>query len=218
MVSIKYIIRIYLAFIVFPIYGMSFHSKVPTLKSLAASVLKTRVLLPEELQGLIDINFQLKREGCYDVMYRACLLDLKNSYNYIQFLLNKTGNRASTFLIEAIKHNDKEVVKLLIKAGINVNLKYEPQSKTPLMYAAKRNNKKIVKLLLKAGANSLKWSYNKHKRKQVTAGCIAKKKNHALIKTLIEDNQDVRSTEKAVVFFAVAFVAIIVISASTLDY
>lgn len=54
-------------------------------------------------------------------------------------------------LIEAVKNNNVEELKLLIEKGADVNA-VTISGETALMMATKKNNKEIAELLIKAGA------------------------------------------------------------------
>lgn len=65
--------------------------------------------------------------------------------------LNKTYEPGYTPLCAAVKYQQLELIKYLIKT--NIDLQKMSNNKTPLMYAAKYGHLEIVKLLLQHGAN-----------------------------------------------------------------
>ena len=65
---------------------------------------------------------------------------------YIKLFENK-----ELYLINAIRINNLNKVKKLIKAGVDVN--YQESSNTALMWASSYSNIEIVKELIKAGAD-----------------------------------------------------------------
>jgi len=67
--------------------------------------------------------------------------DLENNHSY-----------SMTPLMVAVRNGNINAVKLLIKAGANVNAKSSPEESTPLMYASQRDWIDIMRMLLKAGA------------------------------------------------------------------
>jgi hypothetical protein len=56
-------------------------------------------------------------------------------------------------LAVAVAKNNLEIVEMLIKAGANLEAKYEENGMTPLLIAAQHGNTEMVKLLIDAGAN-----------------------------------------------------------------
>ena len=62
------------------------------------------------------------------------------------------NTKMKVLLMEAVKQNDVEAVRALIKAGADVKAK-NAKERTPLMEAVKQNNVEIVRILIEAGAN-----------------------------------------------------------------
>ncbi len=77
-------------------------------------------------------------------------LDLEYITNLL--LQGANINYKENFLIECIKINDIDAIKLFLKAGADINMS-DNDGLTPLIYATKLNNSKIVKLLILMGAD-----------------------------------------------------------------
>lgn len=77
---------------------------------------------------------------------------LKNRYNFTALEDTEEYN-GMTPLMVAARRGDERCVKLLLKAGADVNAKGKYGSDHPLAYAAQAGNLEVVKLLLDAGAN-----------------------------------------------------------------
>ncbi|MFC1478069.1 ankyrin repeat domain-containing protein [Candidatus Margulisiibacteriota bacterium] len=67
-------------------------------------------------------------------------------------ILLKEANNGKTALMVAAKRGRTEVVKLLIEAGADLNLK-NVEDRTALMIAAEKGHTEIIKLLIEAGAD-----------------------------------------------------------------
>jgi hypothetical protein len=75
--------------------------------------------------------------------------DMLSSNSRLLNIVNQYGN---TPLIVAVKNRHERIVKLLIRAGADIN-KVKDEGWTPLLYAASDGHDRIVKLLLDSGAN-----------------------------------------------------------------
>ena len=97
-----------------------------------------------------------------DKLSKKILHHIYNNYDadgfldldYITNLLLQGANinYKENFLIECIKINDIDAIKLFLKAGADINMS-DNDGLTPLIYAAKLNNSEIVKLLILMGAD-----------------------------------------------------------------
>ena len=117
----------------------------------------------------------------YKYKYKQALSnsELKKHYdreiNYIN--LNEIINENfETPLFQALRTEDVDIVKLLVKNGADVN-KENKDGNTPLIKACKKENKNIVKLLIEYGAD-------------------VNKENKNIVKLLIEYGADVNKENK----------------------
>lgn len=105
----------------------------------------------------VDLNWQNK----FDLntpLLKSTFLDFTN---FTARLLaaganpNIQGINGNTALLEAarIVHTGDKIIKLLLKAGANLNMYDDFSKKTPLMWAALYEHVQAVELLLDAGAN-----------------------------------------------------------------
>ncbi len=78
----------------------------------------------------------------------------KDDVSYIENLIKtkKLDMSLDNLLLESTRRNSKEIIKLLIKKGANIEVK-DDENWTPLMCAAHFNSKEVVELLLEKGAN-----------------------------------------------------------------
>lgn len=94
------------------------------------------------------------------IQNKALIIAAQNGHSkVVEFLLEKKAlidnthdRKKVTALFQAANHGHVEIVKLLIKAGADVNLPRH-DGISPLYQAAKRGYEKTVNLLIKAGAN-----------------------------------------------------------------
>lgn len=104
----------------------------------------------ELVQKLIDLGFDVNGSFKYPIQIfahdKVFSLFIKNGLDPNKRLLGDT-----TPLFLAIPWGKKEIVKMLIDLGANVNLK--AHNKTPLSLAAEKDQPEIVELLVKNGAN-----------------------------------------------------------------
>lgn len=99
---------------------------------------------------LTPLNFLLRNDIRRDreSLHKIALLLIEAGAD-----VNAMSSDRETALSLAIRDNDIELIKMLLKAGANINLPFGGKQTTPLMLAASGSSAKIVKLLLKAGAD-----------------------------------------------------------------
>jgi len=81
------------------------------------------------------------------------LLRPKSDEDIIRGLSKLSQKEKNERLIDASRNGRLEVIKLLIKAGADVNVKDKYEEYTPLIWASINNYLDIVKMLLEADAN-----------------------------------------------------------------
>ncbi len=94
------------------------------------------------------------RTCAYSVLSCACKL---NDLHMMKLLLEEGGDRNvslenSYIILDAVIHRNSDMVALLIKHGVDVNVKTDNQW-TPLFYAIKLDESEILRMLVDAGAN-----------------------------------------------------------------
>ena len=105
----------------------------------------------------VDLEEYAKSILMKDELFRAC--QTENWFDakiMIQFNLVKnvdfTTDKKTTALILAIKANCTELAKMLIEAGVNINVK-DNSDDTPLSLTASQNLPELANILIKCGAN-----------------------------------------------------------------
>jgi len=101
---------------------------------------------------LKHLNMLLTKAGWFNAINSGDL-DLIKIFIDNKFDINVTNNIGNTALVNEVKNNKINTVKLLLDAGADVNAKHVNSADTALDWAVEFNNTNIVKLLLKAGAN-----------------------------------------------------------------
>lgn len=127
------------------------------------------MLKPEEIreytsgacrkQNLPVLEF-MSRKGItpdYDACYESLARLSSPDKELIRWLTARSKIRNNPFYDASLLHlaagnNNVEIVRMLIKTGVDVNVK-DKSDQTPLHYAAGKNNREIAGLLIKAGAD-----------------------------------------------------------------
>lgn len=126
--------------------------------------------------------------------FTAMTLAVKEGYIEIVELLYEAGACFSDdVVILATEKVNKELVKLLIKLGANVNGKDEDK-RTALMYAVEKENEELIKLLVSSGADI----NNVDKHGSTVLRYAVEKKNKGLIKLLVSLGADLNINYKSV--------------------
>jgi len=143
---------------------------------------------------IFDRNFIIKM--LYHYKHHECMSDeqlkksISNEINKInKDELNTAGN---TPLIVACEKNNKDIVKILIKNGANINMKNQ-DGLTALFYACEKEKIEIAKLLFDNGADINKTS--RYGDTPLLTAC--KKKNEVIAQYLIDKGDDIHKRNKS---------------------
>ncbi len=104
---------------------------------------------------MIKVKRQILSELLNEVKYSNDSKKLRKSLENAQKLeidLNSKIYRGRTLLHYAVKRNNKNIIRLLIKQGLNPNI-CDDDYNTPLHYAISKNNYVAVKELIKKNAD-----------------------------------------------------------------
>lgn len=104
--------------------------------------------------------------------------------------LNSHDNNGWTLLHYAVYDEDYELVELLLKNGVNINLQIN-RGMTPLILATRYENEEIIKLLLSYGAD-----VNIKDNKEKTAFDYAKLYRYTNIVKLLENTERIKIEEQ----------------------
>ena len=136
----------------------------------------------ELIKGGVDINITNKYgENALEVSVEEGNLVL------VKLLITEGVELASlrrTLVQEATCNGDTEIVKLLIDAGVDVNIT-NSSGRNPLSYAAENGHVEIVKLLITLGAD-----VNNQSSEDGTSVLIEASNNTDIIKVLLESGAD----------------------------
>lgn len=145
------------------------------------------------LKFLIDTGLDINIKNYYGENILIYAIKTKNN-NLVKFILNyKLANiNKSQSLIEAVKTNDIEIIKDLIKSKVDINEK-NTCGNTPLMISAENKNidQNIVKLLIKNGAD-INQKNNKNETVLTTA---IKYNNKKIIQLLIKSKANINGLD-----------------------
>ncbi len=121
-----------------------------------------KMLPPKDDSSHEASSFRWEREEFLTKIARKAISE--NNPQLLSFIVNNTKfdinaldnhgyDSAGHFLERAIRSNETEIAKILIKAGIKINVSYLRNEHSPLMWAASLGEAEIVKALLEAGAD-----------------------------------------------------------------
>ncbi|UKZ55877.1 hypothetical protein TrVGV298_009701 [Trichoderma virens] len=95
-------------------------------------------------------------------------------------------------LLQAARHGDERIIKLLIETGVNLECKDKEFCRTSLSWAAQYGNTEVVKLLLESGADP-KFKDNEYG--QTPLSWAARRGHESIIKLLLEKGADIESKD-----------------------
>ncbi|AXK60186.1 ankyrin repeat domain-containing protein [Candidatus Chromulinivorax destructor] len=118
----------------------------------------------ERVRMLIAAGADVNIKNEFDISPLYCAVAINNDAEIARMLIdagadvnlkadvNFENEYGLTPLYRAVSHNNKEIVKMLIDAGVNVNIQTKDRE-TALHLAVENNNAEIVKMLMAAGAD-----------------------------------------------------------------
>ena len=164
-------------------------SEVMSLQELATR----RLLKSNPQEPVFTLNYNLPKhpplatKGYYltSPIYPNTKFDIRSNKTIHDMEERDRLTKLSNFLITASRYGNTDVVRMLIKAGANVNLT-NILGQTPLMEASERGHTEVARMLIKAGADlNARSKYGGY-----TALQYASRHGHRdIVKLLIEEDE-----------------------------